>query len=97
MNIFKRLFSNLRPLSNRQISNRISEEMKRPTLPRTAMPISITDHVRTTKGSRTTGVKHSGVVVGFTKWRKYDAVKVVRDADGRTMIYLVKNVVRCPR
>jgi hypothetical protein len=40
------------------------------------MRFSIGDHVQTIKGDRLSGIKKSGIVVGFGKWRDYKTLKI---------------------
>jgi hypothetical protein len=47
--------------------------------------------VNTKKGCRINGPA-SGIVVGYGRWRDYDAVKVRKDVDGRVSLFLMKNL-----
>ncbi len=52
------------------------------------------DVVMTTKGCRQKG-GFAGIVVGFGTWKEYPAVKVRKNSDGRTVMCLAKNLVKC--
>lgn len=52
------------------------------------------DSVTTKKGCRMSTVKLTGKVTGFCTWGEYEAVKVKKDGDGRTVICLKKNLVK---
>lgn len=52
----------------------------------------IGSRVRTTKGCRINGPS-SGKVVGYGWWREYQGVRVLKDSDGTTRLFLLKNLV----
>lgn len=56
--------------------------------------IKIGDHLITIVGDHVSKIKHSGIVIGFSTWGRFDTAIMKRDADGVKKAYLVKNLVR---
>ena len=52
----------------------------------------IGDKVRTLKGCRLNGTS-SGVIVGWSKWKDYEAAQV-KKTDGKIRQFLIKNLVK---
>jgi hypothetical protein len=71
-----------------------AEQLNKPTVIGNCGDFEIGMKVRTTKGCQYKGA-FSGEVVGFGKWSDYDAVKVKKNTDGRIVMCLAKNLLRC--
>ncbi len=55
--------------------------------------IKIGDHLITTKGDKMTKIRHSGIVIGFSRWGRFDSAVMKRDMDGVKKAYLIKNLI----
>ena len=54
--------------------------------------LNIGDHVYTIKGSRVTNNTSAGIIVGFCKWKHFDAAIIKKDNGGKSSVYLAKNL-----
>lgn len=63
------------------------------------MDIKIGDVVQTIKGDRYTGIKKSGIVIGFGKWRDYKTLKIkTGDNYGKVRVSILeKNAILLKR